>query len=60
MIGSDPERLRTASPRRRAAEIRVPVLLAHGEDDDRQPKQGSLTLAGVHGEWISIEARQKK
>ena len=31
----DAKRLRESSPLRRAAEIKVPVLLGHGEDDQR-------------------------
>lgn len=61
MIGDDTERLRTASPLRRAKEIRVPVLLAHGEDDQRaHPSQSrdmhkALEKAGKQVEYMEFE-----
>jgi dipeptidyl aminopeptidase/acylaminoacyl peptidase len=33
MIGSDPEKLKVDSPRLHAANVKVPVLLVHGNDD---------------------------
>jgi dipeptidyl aminopeptidase/acylaminoacyl peptidase len=61
MIGADPERLRTASPRRRANEIRAPVLLAHGQDDQRlnanqsRDMHEALKKAGKQVEYMEFE-----
>lgn len=41
----DAERLRESSPLRRAAEIRAPVLLGHGEDDQRVHVRESRMMA---------------
>jgi acetyl esterase/lipase len=41
----DGDRLRESSPLRRAAEIRVPVLLGHGEDDQRVHVRESRMMA---------------
>jgi acetyl esterase/lipase len=48
MVGggrADRERLRQSSPLRRAGEIRVPVLLGHGEDDQRVHVRQSRRMA---------------
>ncbi|MBL8202375.1 MAG: S9 family peptidase [Chromatiales bacterium] len=48
MVGGgrdDRARLRQSSPLRRAAEIRVPVLLGHGEDDQRVHVRQSRRMA---------------
>jgi dipeptidyl aminopeptidase/acylaminoacyl peptidase len=48
LIGGEPgdaERLRASSPLRRAGEIRAPVLLGHGEDDERVHVRQSRMMA---------------
>jgi dipeptidyl aminopeptidase/acylaminoacyl peptidase len=48
LIGGEPgdaERLRASSPLRRAGEIRAPVLLGHGEDDQRVHVRQSRMMA---------------
>jgi dipeptidyl aminopeptidase/acylaminoacyl peptidase len=41
----DAQRLRASSPLRRAGEIRVPVLIGHGEDDQRVHVRQSREMA---------------
>jgi dipeptidyl aminopeptidase/acylaminoacyl peptidase len=59
MVGKgrdDRERLRSHSPLRRAAEIRVPVLLAHGENDARVHVHHSRRMAeALEDEGASVE-----
>lgn len=48
MVGggrADRDRLRASSPLRRAAEIRVPVLIGHGQDDQRVHVRQSRRMA---------------
>lgn len=63
MVGggsTDQERLRESSPLHRVAEIRVPVLLGHGEDDQRvhvsqsQHMADALSTAGKKFEYIEF------
>jgi dipeptidyl aminopeptidase/acylaminoacyl peptidase len=63
MVGGgrkDRARLRESSPLRRAAEIRVPVLLGHGEDDQRvhvrqsQRMAEALRSAGKQVEYLEF------
>jgi len=58
-IGKDASSLAAQSPVNLAANIRIPVLLAHGEDDQRAPiaqakaMRAALTAAGHPPQWIS-------
>ncbi len=63
LIGGEPgdaQRLRESSPLRRAKEIKVPVLLGHGEDDQRvhvrqsQMMAESLKSAGARYEYLEF------
>ncbi len=60
MIGSDSEHLRAISPLGRAAEIRAPVLLGHGENDERvhvrqsQRMADALRSAGKQFEYLEF------
>jgi dipeptidyl aminopeptidase/acylaminoacyl peptidase len=58
-IGNDSEQLRAVSPLRRAVEIRVPVLLGHGVDDQRvhvrQSRRMADALRGAGKEYEYLE-----
>ncbi|TFW10727.1 S9 family peptidase [Massilia arenosa] len=60
-VGTDPAVLRQASPVTYAGKIRVPVLLVHGEADERAPVEhvhrmrAALQAAGNVPEWLVIE-----
>jgi dipeptidyl aminopeptidase/acylaminoacyl peptidase len=57
----DADRLRQSSPLRRASEIRVPVLLGHGEDDQRvhvresQAMAEALRAANARYEYVEFQ-----
>lgn len=59
-IGSDPATLRANSPVDVAARIRTPVLLVHGEIDERTPfaqakaMKAALEAAGNPPEWMAV------
>jgi len=59
-IGEDPATLAASSPVTQAAKIRVPVLLVHGEKDERAPlaqanaMRAALEKAGNTPEWMSV------
>ena len=61
--GTDPEALRSASPVHHADQIRVPVLLIHGEEDQRAPirqaeaLRKALLAQGHPPEWL-VEPRE--
>ncbi|MBW8843682.1 MAG: S9 family peptidase [Burkholderiales bacterium] len=44
---TDAERFKATSPLRRAAEIKLPMLIAHGGDDQRVPVQHATELKGA-------------
>jgi len=46
-IGDNPERLARATPLLHAAQVRIPVLLVHGEDDAVVPMEQSLAMAAA-------------
>jgi dipeptidyl aminopeptidase/acylaminoacyl peptidase len=60
VIGSDPGVLRANSPVTLAPRIRIPVLLAHGELDERTPfaqaraMKSALENAGNAPEWMAV------
>ena len=60
VIGSDPDLLRTHSPITFAPQIRMPVLLVHGELDERTPfaqakaMKAALEKAGNAPEWMAV------
>ena len=57
-VGSDPAALRKASPVHNVAEIEAPILLIHGEDDQRAPISHAKALADVLGKaGKSIETK---
>jgi len=57
VLGNDASALQASSPARQAAQLRIPVLLAHGEEDERAPlaqakaMRAALTAAGNAPEW---------
>lgn len=59
-IGNDPVELAANSPVNLADRIRVPVLLAHGEQDERAPfaqaraMRAALEKAGNPPEWMAV------
>lgn len=59
-IGSDPAELAAHSPVNLAAKIRIPVFLAHGEQDERAPfaqaraMRAALEKAGNPPEWMAV------
>lgn len=59
-VGTDPAVLRQTSPVTYAAKIRMPVLLVHGEADDRAPVEharrmlAALQAAGNAPEWLTV------
>lgn len=59
-IGNDPAELAANSPVTLAAKIRVPVLLVHGEKDERAPlaqataMRAALVQAGNAPDWMSV------
>jgi len=46
-IGDNPERLARDTPLLHAAQVRIPVLLVHGEDDAVVPMEQSLAMAAA-------------
>lgn len=61
VLGDDPAELHQRSPAHRAAEIQVPVMLAHGGEDERVPLDHARTMkkaledAGKTVEWLVLE-----
>lgn len=59
-IGDDPTELAAHSPVNLAARIRIPVLLAHGEQDERAPfaqakaMRAALEKAGNAPDWMAV------
>jgi dipeptidyl aminopeptidase/acylaminoacyl peptidase len=59
-VGADPQRFDQVSPLKHADRIRAPVLLMHGEDDQRVPishglkMKAALESRGKHVEWLSF------
>lgn len=57
VLGDDAGALQANSPTRQATQLRIPVLLAHGEDDERAPlahakaMRAALIAAGNAPEW---------
>ncbi|WDS37722.1 S9 family peptidase [Pseudoxanthomonas sp.] len=60
VIGRDQAALDANSPVSLASRIKIPVLLAHGEDDQRAPfaqakaMRAALTAAGNPPQWLSV------
>jgi len=60
VIGRDQAALDANSPVKLASKIKIPVLLAHGEDDQRAPlaqakaMRAALTAAGNVPQWLSV------
>ena len=61
VLGNDSEQLKAMSPVNYASKIKVPLLLAHGKDDNRAPFEHAKRLrdaldeAGTSYEWLAIE-----
>jgi len=59
-VGTDPADLKSNSPTTLAAQIKVPVFLAHGEADERTPfaqakaMKAALEAAGNAPEWMAV------
>jgi dipeptidyl aminopeptidase/acylaminoacyl peptidase len=62
VLGTDKDDLRSRSPVYNADKIRIPVLLLHGEDDERAPFEhakrlrAALEKAGNKPEWFVEDA----
>ncbi|MFT4196324.1 MAG: prolyl oligopeptidase family serine peptidase [Pseudoxanthomonas sp.] len=60
VIGRDDAELKANSPVAHAADIHVPVFLAHGKDDERAPfaqakaMRAALTAAGNPPQWMEV------
>ena len=60
-IGKDEAELVSNSPSRLATQIKVPVFLVHGEDDERAPfahakaMRAALQAAGNEPEWFAVK-----
>jgi dipeptidyl aminopeptidase/acylaminoacyl peptidase len=60
VIGRDKAALDANSPAKLAAQIKIPVLLAHGEDDQRAPfaqakaMRAALIAAGNTPQWLAV------
>ncbi|HTL14392.1 MAG TPA: prolyl oligopeptidase family serine peptidase [Thermomonas sp.] len=61
VVGRDDDEMLANSPLSRAADIRVPVFLAHGEEDERTPfgqaqaMRKALERAGNKPQWMAVE-----